>query len=42
MGEIYGEWCQCDNLQCDRDKSGQILSHRQYAESPILMISNDL
>ena len=23
MGEIYGEWCQCDNLQCDRDKSGQ-------------------
>ena len=23
MGDIYGEWCQCDNLQCDRDQSGE-------------------
>ena len=27
MGEIYGEWCQCDNLQCDRDKSGMKTEH---------------
>ena len=37
MGEIYGEWCQCDNLQCDRDKSGQ-----GFLIIMPLMASNDL
>ena len=37
MGEIYGEWCKCDNLQCDRDKSGQ-----GFLIIMPLMASNDL
>ena len=40
--EIYGEWCQCDNIQCDRDKSGRTSTNIKLYRALFIIIPGSL